>query len=136
MSAFASSGYSRNSDSVAALKEAYKQAKVGLEGEAHTAWIMASHHHADNLEQLEGKLPVKLVFGGTAYGALTEHGESEEEPGFGLLLLSHPTLEFVSRRLPADKESFDEVEWGRRIGKDLEDAAVAWLFLNLSLIHI
>lgn len=130
MSNLAASGYSRSGDSVVALQEAFEQARRRLEGEPHTAWIMASHHHAGKLERLKAHLPVAHVFGGTAYGAITEHGESEEEPGLGLLLISHPQLQLSSQTLSRDDEATDEVDWGRRVGEKLQTCDAVWLLLN------
>ena len=130
MKRFAASGYSRNKDSVQALQEAYEQALCSLRGEAHTAWILASHHHAKNLDKLNGKLSIPNVFAATAFGAITEHGESEDQPGLGLLLLSHPKLSLESQVLARDNATDNEVDWGRQFRDQMADTDAVWLFLN------
>lgn len=129
MTRFASTGYSRLASSREAVDEALTQAQAGLQGQAHSTWVMASHHHQQELGSLCAGLPGQ-VFGGTAYGAITQAGESEEEPGLGLMLLSHPKLRLRSAALSVSQETPDEINWGRALGRRLGSAEAAWLFLT------
>lgn len=125
-----SSGFSRNADPALAAKEAYEQALSTLDSEPHSAWVFCSHHHYEDLPRVRASVPVSNCIAGTAYGAVSNFGESEEEPGLSLLLIASPELTLRSNVLPYTDEPDDELDWGRQVGRGLENSDVLWLLLS------
>lgn len=121
----AASGFSRHADALEATREALRQLDVA----PHTLWVILSHQHASMASEVAALCrelhPEAQVLVGSGYGAISDRGESELEPGLAVLGIADPAL-----RLTAKAVTDSPPDLVGELLQGLGSPQVAWLFLN------